>query len=74
MKDDAVDDFRVGEHRDDLHFQTTFATQEWATSLTFLTRRAQLAWLEVDVVEDLSPAVSVQLSGVSVILPRQGKA
>ena len=31
-----------------------------STSKTFLTRRAQLARLEVDVVEDLSVVVSVQ--------------
>ena len=29
MTDDAVDDFGVGENRDDLHFRTTFAAQEW---------------------------------------------
>ena len=28
MTDDAVDDFGVGENRDDLHFRTTFAP-EW---------------------------------------------
>jgi len=27
MTDDAVDDFGVGENRDDLHFRTTFAAQ-----------------------------------------------
>ena len=27
MKDNAVDDFRVGEHRDDLHFGATFAEE-----------------------------------------------
>ncbi len=28
MNDDAVDDFRVGEHRDDFHFCATFATEQ----------------------------------------------
>ena len=29
MTDDAVDDFGVGNNRDNLHFQATFAAQEW---------------------------------------------
>ena len=29
MTDDAVDDFGVGENRDDLHFGATFVAQEW---------------------------------------------
>ena len=29
MTDDAVDDFGVGESRDDFHFRTTFVAQEW---------------------------------------------
>ena len=29
MTDDAVDDFGVGEDRDDLHFRTTCWTPEW---------------------------------------------
>ena len=28
MKDDAVDDFGVGEHGDDFHFSATFATEQ----------------------------------------------
>jgi len=60
MTDDAVDDFGVGENRDDFHFRTTFAAQEWVHLEDFLIRRAQWARLEVDGVEDLSAVVSAQ--------------
>ena len=45
MTDDAVDDFGVGENRDDFHFRTTFVAQEWVHLEDFWMSRAQEARL-----------------------------
>ena len=49
MTDDAVDDFGVGDNRDDLHFRATFA-QEWSNNVHMreITKQPYGSWADVE--------------------------